>query len=133
MQKQQLPTGSILLSITRAGTFSVKIANDAPHCGVVKHRNTFKYEVCCSMKEETLDKNGFVIDNADIQTYFDRRYQKPLKLSCELLARQAAHDLYELFGKRKKGCMEITVRIWGRADSFIEYRWTRYSTPTTQT
>lgn len=123
--KSKLPQGSTLFSITRGGTFSVPIANDAQHCGVIKDVNSFRYEVTCSMKESTLDENGFVIDNDHIQGYFDSKYKEPLNLSCELLARQAAHDLYELFGERQAGCMDITVKIWGRPDSYIEYRWSR--------
>jgi len=111
--------------INRTGTFTVPIREGSPHCGILEGKNTFKYEVSCSVSIVALDEQGFVMDNADIQTYFDRAFREPLGISCERVALKAAKDIYAMLGERSQFCEGVSVKIWGRTDSYIEFKWTK--------
>lgn len=88
------------------GSFSVRVTG-LYHCGP-NHDSpkTFHYDVKIIWPDSALDGNGFLADNTMGMSYFQSLCETGL--SCELLAKQAWHDLYTLTGKR---CDEIYVLI----------------------
>jgi hypothetical protein len=62
------------LTLQRQGTFSVgECGDDTTQCGMRGSRK-LNYHVSISSTEKQLDDSGFIIDNNEIQQYFDARF-----------------------------------------------------------
>jgi hypothetical protein len=85
--------------------------------------------VACTVEDESLDEEGFILDNALLQKYWDEAYTKatPTGLSCERMAHKAAQHFYKLI--REKGilkqCVQISVKIWGLPTAAVSFTWVR--------
>jgi hypothetical protein len=98
------------LTLQRQGTFSVgECGDDTTQCGMRGSRK-LNYHVSISSTEKQLDEQGFIIDNNEIQQYFDAKfYSVDRFLSCEQIACQATMDLRKLVGARR--CKSVAVTI----------------------
>lgn len=93
------------------GSFSVHVLGEN-HCGPDHNSpKSFPFSVCIEYPVEALDARGFLLDNLHFRSYFDGIGQTDL--SCELLARKCADDLFRATGGR---CIKVTVSIWGIPD-----------------
>lgn len=98
------------LTLQRQGTFSVgECGDDTTQCGMRGTRR-LNYHVSITSTEKQLDEHGFIIDNNEVQRYFDEKfYRLDRFLSCEAIACQATQDLRTLVGRRR--CTSVTVTI----------------------
>src|SRR5437868_377755 len=98
------------LSLHRVGTFQVNPeAEDSAQCGFKRGDRQLWYDVIIESDSQWLDKDGFVLDNNDVQHYFEQTYaQTPVFRSCETIAIQAVDDLCQLMaGRCTRVCVEI--------------------------
>lgn len=119
------------LSINRAGEFIAHA--DAQHpqqCGREGVRH-YKYFVTIMAGNHHLTPDGFVMDNAWVDEYFQRCYGNigyRMKCdSCENMAQRAVHEFHEMFKRihelKSIDLKRIYVRIHGSDFSFIEAEW----------
>lgn len=91
-----------MFTVIRRGDFYATPTGDN-HCGLSKTAHRFLYEVAISCK--TTDERGFVVDQFDVQKYFDNLWQ--VEFSCEQLAETVAHH----FLSNLRECDAILVVI----------------------
>lgn len=86
-----------MLTLTRRGKFIVVTAkNDRHQCGIRGTRKLF-YRVELTCPSTILDKNGFMVDQLDIDAMIQKRYSKMDKfMSCELLAIDCANAVRKM-------------------------------------
>jgi hypothetical protein len=110
-----------VFTLRREGTFDALLTGDF-HCGLTKGFNRFKYEVEICVTSDGLDPKGFVVDNREIQQYFDTYYgSTPTTRSCETMASTATFAFLNLLGTRSKHCRRVCVRIYGLPTAYVEY------------
>lgn len=87
----------------------------------------FTYDVTICSTNRTLDKNGFIIDNAVIDDYFNKTYTKKKSneaiSSCELIAQDTVKYFHKYLEKRKIEILEINVIISGSEHSRLTASW----------
>lgn len=126
----------ILLSVNRQGNFSVGALNheDKFQCGVSGYTRAYKFIVRISASDKRLiEPSGFVIDNHDINKYFQDTYSnKPFDcISCEEIASKAIVHFHWVCLKNKVDVREIEVTIhpweYGNKlpEAFIRGLWKR--------
>lgn len=105
-----------LLTVNRTGEFTIAGCTDGPQCGSMVSRN-YKYHVAITGESGDLDREGFIIDNIEIDRYFMDRYEgKEISAtSCENIALVALLHFQNI----TKG-MRVKVTISGSEHSFIE-------------
>jgi hypothetical protein len=104
------------------GTFKARTIAGTPHCGRIDGDATFAYTVDIPFRLgcDVLDTSGFLLDNLDFQNYFDSL--PAISVSCEQLARQAAHHFCLALGDRASMVEYISVRIHPFAGVWVEGR-----------
>lgn len=116
------------LTLSRKGTFRVgECGDDTTQCGM---RGTRKlhYFVSITSDEAQLDRRGFIVDNNEIQLYFDDEYRKVSRfLSCEEIACQSAKDLARLVGVER--CAAVKVSIAPGTHAGLTAEWAPAPTP----
>lgn len=102
------------LTLTRKGSFTVgECHDDTTQCGMRGSRN-LHYSVAITSTERQLDSQGFIIDNNEIQRYFDEQYRKVARfLSCEEIACAACEGLKKLVGSRRCRSIAVTIAPYG--------------------
>ncbi len=94
------------------GEFSVYLRPNTPHCGprtrTIAVSETFAYTLSITYKRDSLDANGFLLDNTWFASYFDAFKCAQIGISCEKLCCLIADDLARECGAR---CESIAVRI----------------------
>jgi hypothetical protein len=102
---------TIPITLRRTGIFTVADeCEDSAQCGRVRGQRKLDYEVEIVSHSGALDDRGFVMENGDIQRYFDATYGNIRKFdSCELIATRAVLDLRGLAGLDR--CMNVKVSI----------------------
>ena len=98
------------LSLHRTGSFNVnRDAEDSTQCGFARGNRTCWFDVTIRSMNQ-LDENGFLIDNNEVQHYFDRTYAGVTSFkSCETIALRAVNDLRDIVGHDR--CLSIKVEI----------------------
>jgi len=96
----------------RNGSFYVnELAFDRTQCGVQRGDRELHYHVEIESDSEYLDNNGFLVNNYEIQGYFDSRYaQIPVFPSCEEIACQTVEELAELIGRDRVFAIRCTIK-----------------------
>jgi hypothetical protein len=109
------------LLLTRAGYFDIGQVDgdDSNQCGSRGERR-IRYHVAIVSPPDHLNSHGFVLDNNDVQAYFDRTYSHVTDLpSCERIAMQACHDLASI-----AGCVvNVEVTIGGTPQAGLTAFW----------
>lgn len=122
---------SILLRINREGSFTVSESAQTPQqCGKVGQK---EYRYFCSIEatNEHLTPEGYVMENAWVDEYFQATYNQETKAvpSCEQMAQDAITHILHLFARqpdlKKVQLTRILIRIHGSPVSFIEGEWKR--------
>lgn len=100
------------MSLHRTGQFNVNLyAEDSTQCGFHRGDRTCFFDVRIDSTSDCLDANGFILDNNEVQKYFDRVYATAEVFpSCELIALRAIADLRDLMGHDRCYGVEVTIR-----------------------
>lgn len=119
-----------MLRINREGSFEVTLEQRSQdQCGRVGVLR-YKYFVTIEATNRTLTEQGFVMDNAICDLYFQERYGKRLEEcpSCEQMVQDAIDHFKGIFEKDtpEVELMRIMVRIHGSEVSYIEGEWHRF-------
>lgn len=119
-----------MLRINREGSFEVTIdQRSQDQCGRVGVLR-YKYFVTIEATNRTLTEQGFVMDNALCDLYFQERYGKKMEEcpSCEQMVQDAITHFKGIFEKDtpEVELMRIMVRIHGSEVSYIEGEWKRH-------
>lgn len=112
------------LKIEREGDFSVANMIENPNkCGMYE-KASFHYRVEIDGNSGHLTPQGFIIDNNDIQGYFDKTYTKNTAkipfISCENMAAKAVRDFRNSLKVKVYG---IKVTIWGSEHASLTAYW----------
>ncbi len=101
----------IPLVLRRTGSFRVAFdADNTNQCGRYQGQRDLDYAVEITSHSACLDDRGFIIENSEIQSYFDRTYSEAkVFVSCELIALRAVVGLHRLMGKNR--CSNVKVQI----------------------
>lgn len=88
------------LTLHRTGDFLVNDkAEDSTQCGFTRGSRQVFFDVMIESDSQMLDGNGFVLDNNEVQHYFEREYAHVTEFhSCERIALKAIDDLREIMG-----------------------------------
>jgi hypothetical protein len=88
------------ITLHRTGDFLVNDkAEDSTQCGFTRGSRQVFFDVSIESDTEMLDGNGFVLDNNEVQHYFEREYAHVTVFqSCERIALKAIDDLRALMG-----------------------------------
>jgi hypothetical protein len=112
----------MFFTLRREGTFICELSGSI-HCGLLPI-NEFRYQAEICVTDNGLDSQGFIMDNADIQKYFDSI--GATDLSCELLACNTARHFAGVVLNNSHDCVNsVKVVIWGIPTSNAEYVWQR--------
>jgi hypothetical protein len=109
-----------MFQIRRSGNFTCLLEPGAAHCGIRNHANNFDYDVKIAIDDDALNHRGFVMDNQEIDLYFQTI--KSTAESCEQLSLQAAKHFWNQLtesipGQNKKlrgaKVLKLEISIWG--------------------
>jgi hypothetical protein len=117
------------LLLERSGRFNAA-ASMIPNnrkCGSMGSK-VYSYAVRVEATDKKLTEEGFVLNNELIQAYFVGRFgAKAAKwdaISCELMARTAARDLFKQVCDGGADCQCVEVSITGSNGAKITAKWT---------
>lgn len=112
------------LVLERSGEFSVRYSKTNAHqCGPSLETDVLTYVVRLTMTDESLDENGFVIDNFEIAKFFhDSYHEVKVFQSCELIALGALKHWKSRLGD-KLLAMEVTIAGMPQARITASERW----------
>lgn len=116
----------LALTIDRTGTFAVHFrGSNATQCGATGTR-VLHYRVRIGCDERHLNPNGFIIDNNDIQAYFDRVYNGVQDFeSCERIAARACRDFHTMLDETGVEPQFIKVTVSGSPAAGLTAVWQR--------
>lgn len=99
------------ITLHRSGDFFVNDkAEDATQCGFRRGDRQVFFDVYIESDTTMFDANGFVLDNNEVQHYFEREYAHVESFkSCESIALKAVEDLREIMGRDR--CFYISCEI----------------------
>lgn len=88
------------ITLERRGTFrAITMIPNATKCAAMRTKN-YAYYVKIDATNERLSKEGFVMNNECVDSYFQRRYGEKAKpwhaVSCERMALTAAQEIMNL-------------------------------------
>lgn len=88
------------LTLHRTGDFFVNDkAEDSTQCGFRRGDRQVFFDVTIESDNALVDDKGFVLDNNEVQHYFERKYAAVEEFkSCETIACSAIEDLRALMG-----------------------------------
>lgn len=115
------------LILERAGTFrAINMIDTATKCGAMA-MNSYNYRVKIQAKPKPLTPQGYVINNEEIQNFFDERFGEKAKpwmaFSCENMARVSCEELGALLQNRKIKIKLILVTLEGSNGALITAEW----------
>ena len=115
------------LILERAGTFRASSMIDTvSKCGAMA-MNSYNYRVKIQAKPKPLTPQGYVINNEEIQTFFDERFGEKAKpwmaFSCENMARISCEELCSLLRNRRIKIKLIHVTLEGSNGALITAEW----------
>lgn len=114
----------MILKMKREGTFHANFRETAVNCGR-GGQTIFQYRVEVECDEDVLDSRGFIMDNNDVQFYFDSTYRrKQDAVSCENIAMKACIELHRMIVKRES-VRRLAVTINGSAAAGLTAEWDR--------
>jgi hypothetical protein len=112
------------VSLERSGQFHARNMVPTPcKCASMRTKN-YSYFVRINANDSHLSREGFVLNNEEIQTYFDRRFGKLAAswqgISCELMALASARELCQMLLREGIALYSVVVRIKGSNGAWIE-------------
>ena len=113
----------LTFTMRRRGSFVTRFTSRRNQCGR-EGANIFKYECVIRTRNEWLDSRGFLIDNLDIQTYFEYAFVGVPGISCEQMAQKACNHIVETLQYKNIKLASVEVTIVGGADAALTATWT---------
>lgn len=113
----------ITFSMRREGQFTARFNTRGNQCGTGGQQI---YTYLCEIEVgEKLDNRGFILDNYEVQGYFDRTYasDQPAQ-SCERIAQIAASHFADLLQRNGREAQRVSVTIRGSAFAGLTASWT---------
>jgi hypothetical protein len=115
------------LILERAGTFKAStMISTTSKCGAMA-MNTYNYRVRIQATSQVLTPQGYVINNEEIQNFFDERFGEKAKpwmaCSCENMAQQSCKELTAILRMRKIRLKLIRVTLEGSNGALITAEW----------
>jgi hypothetical protein len=112
------------ISLERAGRFhAVGMKPNGHKCASMRTR-TYPYFLKIDATDERLTKEGFVINNESIQSYFDKRWGVEAgvwdAVSCEVLAITSAKEICAMLLKQGVSVQRVLCRIRGSNNAWVE-------------
>jgi hypothetical protein len=119
----------MLVSLERNGKFhAANMVATSCKCAAMRTKN-YSYFVRINATDERLTREGFVMNNEEIQTYFDSKFGKLAPtwkgISCERMALTAAKELCARLLSEQIDLHSVIVRIKGSNGAWIEATCTR--------
>ena|ERR1700680_970823 len=112
------------VSLERNGQFHAKRMTPSPCKCAAMHTKTYHYFVRINATDAHLTREGFVMNNEEIQTYFDAKFgvnaPKWQGISCERMALTAARELCRMLLAESIALTNVIVRIKGSNGAWIE-------------
>jgi len=112
------------VSLERAGQFhAVNMVPSTCKCASMRTKH-YRYFVRINADDSHLTREGFVLDNAQIQVYFDSRFGRLAPrwqgISCERMALTAARELCQKLLASAVALQNVIVRLRGSNGAWIE-------------
>src|SRR5258707_19106 len=112
------------VSLERGGRFrAVGMRPNAHKCAAMRTK-IYPYQVRIDATDEKLTPEGYILDNALVQGYFDKRWGKDAgtweAVSCEVLAITAAKELCGMLMRQGVSVRKVLCRIRGSNGAWIE-------------
>lgn len=106
----------LTVSLNREGSFHVNcVGDDSTQCGIRGSTRTLFYKVFIRGREDCLTPEGFIIDNNDVQKYFEETYQHcdvETFPSCETMACRAVRSFHGMFGQGQLANVKVNhIRV----------------------
>ena len=112
------------VSLERNGQFHAKHMVPTPCKCASMRTKVYSYFVRINATDAHLTREGFVMNNEEIQTYFDSRFgiraPRWQGISCERMALLAAKELCKMLLAESIALNEVIVRIKGSNGAWIE-------------
>ena len=114
------------LSLERGGRFvALRMRPNAHKCAAMRTK-VYQYFVRVEATDEKLTAEGFVINNEEVQNYFDARFGRRAPewdaMSCEMLALTAAREMCAKLLSEGIVVHSVLCRIKGSNGAWIEAR-----------
>jgi len=99
------------LTLHRTGDFLVgECKDDSTQCGFRRGDREVFFDVTIESDSAMLDASGFILDNNEVQHYFEREYAQVDEFkSCETIALKAIDDLRAIMGEDR--CFYVSCQI----------------------
>lgn len=112
------------LTLHRTGDFFVNDkAEDSTQCGFRRGDRQVFFDVIIESDNALVDANGFILDNNEVQHYFEREYQHVTEFkSCETIACKAINDLREIMGRERAFYISVEIKPGAYAGIRAEQR-----------
>jgi hypothetical protein len=112
------------VSLERSGQFhAVNMVPTPCKCASMRTK-VYSYFVRINASDSHLSREGFVLNNEEIQTYFDSRFGKNAAtwqgISCERMALASARELCQMLLRESVSLTNVIVRIKGSNGAWIE-------------
>lgn len=125
--QNNVPTshGRLELTMERSGTFKPKLKATPGHVGKcdMPSKNVYRYHAQVTATDEHLSKEGFIMDNARIQDFFDNAYNGLSEMSCEKMASFAARGLGAILEHEHISCTGVQIQIGGSNGAWLTAVW----------
>ena len=114
----------MIVSLERSGKFHAITMRPNPcKCASMRTR-TYSYFVRINATDAHLTREGFVLNNEEVQKYFDSRFGARAKawdgISCERMALLAARELCGTLLREHVSLTNVIVRLKGSNGAWIE-------------
>lgn len=120
-----LAPGRLELTMERSGTFKPKLIATPGHVGKcdMPTKDVYRYHAEVTATDEHLSKEGFIMDNARIQDFFDHAYNGMKEMSCERMASFAARGIGGMLEKEHISATGCKVQIGGSNGAWLTAVW----------
>lgn len=104
------------MTIRRSGQITVDTMAGTPHCGT-KDKLDIMYEVECRCTSDSIDTNGFLFDQINIDKYFQTI--EAVSISCERLTLKTARDLLKMVKAENPHCTILQLKVTLSPEPFM--------------
>jgi len=116
-----VPRSAMILRMRREGEFVANWSDVHTGCGTPKlGPNVYRYVCEIESTRESLDENGFILDNMEVDAYFQSVYSArvPAK-SCERIAINAVEHIRRML----RDPLRVAVTIYGSPQAGLTAEW----------
>lgn len=117
--------GKLELTMERSGEFKPAFVAVPGHPGKCDLPTADVYRYHCEVKamDTRLSPEGFIMDNARIQSFFEACFNGLTEMSCERMASHAARNLGLMLLNERIEVTCVTTKIGGSNGAWLTARW----------